>query len=229
MDKQQSLDLLITNQPSSNNPQQQQNDHQTLDPFTVASLQFPSTSSVRYGECLRNHAAKMGGHVTDGCGEFMPECGEDGSSPEFFKCAACSCHRNFHRKETVRSGNRYFDYRNRAAGEGHSSPFLAQPVVMMNFGGMVVDEEDNDHDIMMFQQETVLSGSQKRPRTKFTREQKEEMADFAERIGWKIQRDEEEHLLQFCAKIGVKRQAFKVWMHNSRQATKRKEGDQQEP
>ncbi|THU70653.1 hypothetical protein C4D60_Mb08t27240 [Musa balbisiana] len=54
--------------------------------------------SVRYKECLRNHAAGIGGHVLDGCGEFMPE-GEP-STPGGLKCAACGCHRSFHRKET---------------------------------------------------------------------------------------------------------------------------------
>ncbi|KAI4375508.1 hypothetical protein MLD38_013368 [Melastoma candidum] len=33
---------------------------------------------VRYRECLKNHAASMGGNATDGCGEFMP-IGEEGT------------------------------------------------------------------------------------------------------------------------------------------------------
>lgn len=49
---------------------------------------------VGYKECLRNHAAAMGGHVLDGCGEFMPS--SDGDS---LLCSACNCHRNFHRRE----------------------------------------------------------------------------------------------------------------------------------
>jgi ZF-HD class homeobox domain-containing protein len=56
-----------------------------------------SSASIRYRECLKNHAASMGGHVLDGCGEFMPG-GEEGT-PETFKCAACECHRSFHRRE----------------------------------------------------------------------------------------------------------------------------------
>ncbi|XVF58912.1 hypothetical protein PTKIN_Ptkin07bG0104100 [Pterospermum kingtungense] len=52
---------------------------------------------VRYKECLKNHAASIGGNATDGCGEFMPN-GEEGSI-EALKCSACNCHRNFHRKE----------------------------------------------------------------------------------------------------------------------------------
>ncbi|XP_055812570.1 uncharacterized protein LOC129882343 isoform X1 [Solanum dulcamara] len=70
----------------------------------IAQLQPPSTasvsdttSSIRYRECLKNHAASMGGHVVDGCGEFMPSGGE--GTPGAVKCAACNCHQNFHRKE----------------------------------------------------------------------------------------------------------------------------------
>lgn len=56
-----------------------------------------SSSSVRYRECLKNHAAGIGGNIVDGCGEFMPT-GEEGTL-EALTCAACNCHRNFHRKE----------------------------------------------------------------------------------------------------------------------------------
>ncbi|KAJ8768170.1 hypothetical protein K2173_021110 [Erythroxylum novogranatense] len=58
----------------------------------------PFKKMVRYKECLKNHAASMGGSATDGCGEFMPS-GEEGSI-EALTCSACNCHRNFHRKET---------------------------------------------------------------------------------------------------------------------------------
>ncbi|XP_062196903.1 zinc-finger homeodomain protein 4-like [Phragmites australis] len=54
-------------------------------------------SAAKYRECLKNHAAAIGGNATDGCGEFMPS-GEEGSL-EALKCSACGCHRNFHRKE----------------------------------------------------------------------------------------------------------------------------------
>ncbi|KAH7524098.1 hypothetical protein FEM48_Zijuj06G0082900 [Ziziphus jujuba var. spinosa] len=56
-----------------------------------------SAGTIRYRECLKNHAANIGGNVFDGCGEFMPS-GEEGTL-EALKCAACDCHRNFHRKE----------------------------------------------------------------------------------------------------------------------------------
>ncbi|XP_025822641.1 zinc-finger homeodomain protein 9-like isoform X2 [Panicum hallii] len=51
-----------------------------------------------YRECLKNHAASLGGHALDGCGEFMPAPGADPADPGSLRCAACGCHRNFHRR-----------------------------------------------------------------------------------------------------------------------------------
>lgn len=67
---------------------------------------------VRYRECLKNHAVSIGGHAVDGCGEFMAA-GEEGTL-DALKCAACNCHRNFHRKETDISGE-------------HMTPSMANP------------------------------------------------------------------------------------------------------
>ncbi|XP_022740047.1 mini zinc finger protein 2-like [Durio zibethinus] len=53
--------------------------------------------SVRYGECQKNHAASVGGYAVDGCREFMAS-GEEGTTAAL-TCAACGCHRNFHRRE----------------------------------------------------------------------------------------------------------------------------------
>ncbi|KAK6915830.1 ZF-HD homeobox protein, Cys/His-rich dimerization domain [Dillenia turbinata] len=69
---------------------------------TTPTMPYNSTTpkklvTVRYRECLKNHAASMGGNATDGCGEFMPA-GEEGTL-EALTCSACNCHRNFHRKE----------------------------------------------------------------------------------------------------------------------------------
>ncbi|KAJ0255806.1 Mini zinc finger protein 1 [Hirschfeldia incana] len=54
-------------------------------------------SNVRYVECQKNHAANIGGYAVDGCREFMAS-GHEGTV-EALRCAACGCHRNFHRKE----------------------------------------------------------------------------------------------------------------------------------
>ena len=62
-----------------------------------------SSNNVRYGECLKNHAANSGGYALDGCREFMASTGEGTSGA--LTCAACGCHRNFHKRE-VNSANR---------------------------------------------------------------------------------------------------------------------------
>ncbi|XAR65479.1 hypothetical protein NMG60_11009620 [Bertholletia excelsa] len=54
---------------------------------------------VRYVECQKNHAANLGGYAVDGCREFMAS-GEEGTSGAL-TCAACGCHRNFHRREAA--------------------------------------------------------------------------------------------------------------------------------
>ncbi|TQD73203.1 hypothetical protein C1H46_041258 [Malus baccata] len=40
-----------------------------------------TASRVRYRKCLKNHAASSGGHVFDGCGEFMSGGDEDTLDP----------------------------------------------------------------------------------------------------------------------------------------------------
>ncbi|XWS32868.1 hypothetical protein CRYUN_Cryun22dG0027300 [Craigia yunnanensis] len=54
---------------------------------------------VTYKECLKNHAATLGRHALDGCGEFMSSPTANPTDPTSLKCVACGCHRNFHRRE----------------------------------------------------------------------------------------------------------------------------------
>ncbi|KAG8368824.1 hypothetical protein BUALT_Bualt15G0086900 [Buddleja alternifolia] len=54
---------------------------------------------VMYKECLHNHAAQTMGHFLDGCGLFEAS-GPNGTT-EAMVCAACHCHRNFHRRVEV--------------------------------------------------------------------------------------------------------------------------------
>ncbi|GLT80025.1 hypothetical protein SLA2020_514880 [Shorea laevis] len=207
-----------------------------------------SAPLVRYRECLKNHAAATGGHVLDGCGEFMP-CGEEGTL-EALKCAACDCHRSFHRKEingeSQYTPNSYYTYtpnKNSARESIHPLPQHRLPhgfsisapstvpiaPVMMTFGGGNGGgpAESSSEDLIVCQanaagQSSVqLPSSKKRFRTKFNQEQKDKMMEFAEKLGWKIQKQDEEEVQQFCAQVGVKRQVFKVWMHNNKQAMKK--------
>ncbi|XP_050228970.1 mini zinc finger protein 2-like [Mercurialis annua] len=63
-----------------------------------ASASAYAVRSVRYGECQKNHAANVGGYAVDGCREFMASNGEEGTIASL-TCAACGCHRSFHRRE----------------------------------------------------------------------------------------------------------------------------------
>ncbi|XP_010263641.1 PREDICTED: zinc-finger homeodomain protein 5 [Nelumbo nucifera] len=98
-------------------------------PTTTVSTIPRTATGVRYRECLKNHAASIGGHVVDGCGEFMPS-GEEGT-PEALKCAACDCHRNFHRKdmegEPQSGANCYYYYNKNHGGCGGRSRIPPPP------------------------------------------------------------------------------------------------------
>lgn len=70
-------------------------------------------------------------------------------------------------------------------------------------------------------QNQAMNQKPRRARTNFTPQQKEKMGSFAERIGWRIlnrEREEDEEVERFLEETGVSRRAFKVWMHNHRNA-----------
>ncbi|KAF5733141.1 Homeobox protein 31 [Tripterygium wilfordii] len=194
---------------------------------------------VRYRECLKNHAATMGGNATDGCGEFMPS-GEEGSI-EALTCSVCNCHRNFHRKEVegepsssswigrkLLLGHSQHHHHKNLLGRETLPPGYQTHVIssreaptshqmMMSYnnnivGSMLPSESDEQEDIHLHRHQLV----KKRFRTKFTQEQKEKMLSFAEKVGWKIQKQEESVVQQLCQEIGVKRRVLKVWMHNNK-------------
>ncbi|KAJ9146496.1 hypothetical protein P3X46_028755 [Hevea brasiliensis] len=200
-----------------------------------------SGSSVRYRECLKNHAVNIGGHAVDGCGEFMAA-GEEGSL-DALKCAACNCHRNFHRKE-IDGGEGIYHHQQHhpqfspfyrappPAGYLHFTPppqhrRLALPAASGGgAGGAIIgsgysrEEEDVSNPSSSGGGGggggAASGSSKKRFRTKFTQEQKDKMLDFSERLGWSIQKHDEAAVEQFCAENGVKRHVLKVWMHNNK-------------
>lgn len=150
----------------------------------------PPSAAVKYMECLKNHAAAIGGSATDGCGEFMAG-GEEGTL-EALKCCACNCHRNFHRKIHIQpsSSSSINEVMKKSSHDG----VLALKTAGEGEGGV----------------------GKKRFRTKFSQEQKEKMRVFAERAGWKIQKLEDSEVRRFCQEIGIKRKVLKVWMHNNK-------------
>uniref|UniRef100_A0A803L6T6 ZF-HD dimerization-type domain-containing protein n=1 Tax=Chenopodium quinoa TaxID=63459 RepID=A0A803L6T6_CHEQI len=217
------------------------------DPSPSPDSNSPKAEMIRYRECQRNHAAHLGSHVVDGCGEFMPS-GEEGSLLAL-KCAACdlapavppsamtttNCYISFSKyhknnnnllsvrpnSDTTTSPAVYYQQ-----GKHFSHP---QAPVMMAFGGGGVAAESSSDDLnagnfdyrgQFVEQYGV---SKKRFRTKFSQEQKDKMMEFAEKIGWKMQKQDDVQVQRFCHEVGVKRQVFKVWMHNNKQAMKKKQ------
>ncbi|XP_010252306.1 PREDICTED: zinc-finger homeodomain protein 4 [Nelumbo nucifera] len=201
---------------------------------------MPYKKVIRYKECLKNHAAAMGGNATDGCGEFMPS-GEEGTL-EALKCSACNCHRNFHRKDIEGESSScdcyHHPHLNKVAGRKvivgphkgvfgpealgyptgtliHSRAAPPHQMIMPYSLGSIPsesDEQDGGGGIVPRPPQVV----KKRFRTKFTQEQKEKMLGFAEKVGWRIQKQEEAVVQQFCQEIGIKRRVLKVWMHNNK-------------
>ncbi|PKA49316.1 ZF-HD homeobox protein [Apostasia shenzhenica] len=205
-------------------------------------------ASARYRDCQRNHAASLGGHVLDGCGEFMP------GAADPMKCAACGCHRSFHRREgdgdQILYTHRHHNGSNFAGGGGGVNPgriplllppphlpnqlkqthcFPASPSAAMvafgQSGGGTTTESSSEELGRVAAVAGAGSGhrplAKKRFRTKFTAEQKMRMLEFAERIRWRIQRQDEAEMERFCSDVGVSRQVFKVWMHNNKHSVQK--------
>ncbi|OVA19143.1 ZF-HD homeobox protein [Macleaya cordata] len=200
---------------------------------------------ISYRECLKNHAAAMGGSVMDGCCEFMPG-GEEGTL-EALKCSACNCHRNFHRKE-IEEGESSDHHPHLINKMGTNKAILAQHQVLgsealgyptpaipssretpppkkimirsYSMGSSLPSESDDQKeppdDDRKFGTKTLPQVVKKRFRTKFTQEQKEKMLSFAEKVGWKMQKQEEALVQQICQEIGIRRRVLKVWMHNNK-------------
>ncbi|KAK1433286.1 hypothetical protein QVD17_10196 [Tagetes erecta] len=213
-----------------------------LSPSPSPSNSVEAAVVVRYRECQKNHAASMGAYVVDGCGEFMAN-GEEGT-PESLKCAACECHRSFHRREvegesqstswmpavqnppsrTVAAAAIQPAFHHHQQQQQQYRYNHQMPPIMVAFGGSsVAPTESSSEDLDMYQTHTGQQPAKKRFRTKFTDDQKAKMHDFAEKIGWKIQKQDEQEIQQFCNEVGLKRKVFKVWMHNSKQASKKKQ------
>ncbi|KAI5083746.1 hypothetical protein GOP47_0003489 [Adiantum capillus-veneris] len=187
-------------------------------------------AQVRYRECQRNHAASMGGHAVDGCGEFLPG-GKEGTL-EALKCAACSCHRNFHRREygdgactcgamSARPFPLPQSFRPMSPvvreTKGHLLPSTAERSQHMHVVAPLAQyHEEEDDDDEPPQNPRSGSSKKKRFRTKFTPEQKQRMTDFAEMLGWRIVKQDELLVQEFCDSVNVKRNVFKVWMHNNK-------------
>uniref|UniRef100_A0A0C9RTM1 TSA: Wollemia nobilis Ref_Wollemi_Transcript_13793_1594 transcribed RNA sequence n=1 Tax=Wollemia nobilis TaxID=56998 RepID=A0A0C9RTM1_9CONI len=171
----------------------------------------------------------MGGHTVDGCGEFMPA-DEDG-----LKCAACGCHRNFHRREVEGEETplpcECCARRDRKRGAGEppvvayyttpplphgTSAAAAAALLHVPMGIPESDDLDGNNFNNNNYEHSQGRGLKKRFRTKFSQDQKDKMCYFADKIGWKMKKEDEESVLEFCNQVGVGKGVLKVWMHNNK-------------
>ncbi|WJX75209.1 Zinc-finger homeodomain protein [Trifolium repens] len=195
--------------------------------------------TVTYKECLKNHAANLGGHALDGCGEFMTSPTATPADPTSLKCAACGCHRNFHRREPeeppLSTTTHVIEYQphhrhqplppppfsNRSPNSSSPPPisstyYPSAPHMLLALSTALPENVSGP---------MISPGShtRKRFRTKFTQDQKEKMLKFAEKVGWKMQKKDDEFTHEFCNEIGVDRSVLKVWMHNNKNTFSKRE------
>ncbi|KAL8035562.1 hypothetical protein ABFX02_12G105100 [Erythranthe guttata] len=209
----------------------------------------PPAAAAVYKECMKNHAAGLGGHAVDGCCEYMPHTTSSATSitdPTLLKCAACGCHRNFHRRQPDFStaaaaviAPPFLDFRLPAAAQPHpkrishstspESPHAAPPPhhklqLALSTAVVVAADEHHHHQEPVTPTAENPSG-RKRSRTKFSREQKEKLHSFSEKLGWKIQKSDEAAAEEFCREVGVAKSVLRVWMHNHRNVSGKKDRD----
>ncbi|XP_010258352.1 PREDICTED: zinc-finger homeodomain protein 9-like [Nelumbo nucifera] len=193
---------------------------------------------ITYKECLKNHAASLGGHAVDGCGEFMPSPSATPTDPTSLKCAACGCHRNFHRREPD-EGAHTLDYHHQHQQHTPHQPIVARcrspnsasppplsssyypsaPHMLLALSTGLSGAPENHVNTTAAATTAIVTpnpNGRKRFRTKFSQEQKEKMYAFSERLGWKMQKSDEEVVDEFCNEIGVGKGVLKVWMHNNK-------------
>ncbi|KAL1198713.1 Zinc-finger homeodomain protein 13 [Cardamine amara subsp. amara] len=171
---------------------------------------FRVSHKVRYGKCRKNQAPCIGISTYDGCGEFVSTTtGEEDS----LNCAACGCHRSFHKEESITDGGTEtvlemlkispYQYRQifcSPYGDGGKKKGGDRIGVDRSDGGDLVEEKE--------------VGRVKRLKTKYTAEQTEKMRDYAEKLQWKMSPERRNEVDEFCVEIGVNRKSFRVWMNN---------------
>ncbi|XP_059316765.1 zinc-finger homeodomain protein 10-like [Lycium ferocissimum] len=239
------MDLTCSSNPTptpTKTPDSEIDTPPLIKPLSFSNITFNNhhhhNQQVIYKECLKNHAASIGGHAVDGCGEFMASPDSTPSDPISLKCAACGCHRNFHRREPF-DNSHFLDLRHHILAPIRRFSPSPSPSDEMDLEPNSIAKIRSKGDIKetihflngrcgtfdTLQQQPVtpsrgvkgenLSG-RKRFRTKFTTEQKEKMHLFSEKLGWKLQKCDEAAVDEFCNEIGVGKGVLRVWMHNNK-------------
>ncbi|KAJ0667206.1 putative transcription factor ZF-HD family [Helianthus annuus] len=193
----------------------------------------PPHTAATYKECLKNHAARIGGHALDGCGEFMPQT-HTPTDPSSYKCAACGCHRNFHRREpttTTATRTHFIDFHrpHQTSTSTSTSPPISPSPQPTNYAYgehlLLSLRTAPDQNHTPGTPVAIKISGRKRFRTKFSQDQKDKMLSFAEKVGWKMQRCDDKMVVDFCNEIGIRRSVFKVWIHNNKNTLAKREKD----
>ncbi|KAK9061750.1 hypothetical protein SSX86_018933 [Deinandra increscens subsp. villosa] len=170
-------------------------------PLTNGVLPSPPslalTLALPYGKCNKNFSATTGGHVLDGCGEFMPSLTSTDPRTSLY-CDACGCHRSFHRQT---------DHPPPSSPPNSPSPISSTTPAHMTLLAINNPQPPQGPP-------PARRNKKKRFRTKFSEDQKKRMQEFADRIGWKMWKKDEEMIMGFCMDIGVTKRVLKVWLHN---------------
>ncbi|KAG6398855.1 hypothetical protein SASPL_140326 [Salvia splendens] len=223
------MDIDLTPTPTSTNDTEFDTPPHTSNPlsFTNGAKRRhppPPPIAVAYNECMKNHAAGIGGHALDGCGEFMPPpLSTTAVPPSALTCAACGCHRNFHRRDPESPTSAaitppFLDFRHPPLPKRFSlspPPATALPQPHVRFSSA------DDHYPAPVTPTVENPIGRKRFRTKFSQIQKEKMRSFSVKLGWKMQKSNDAAVKEFCNEIGVSKGVLKVWMHNNKNICRR--------
>ncbi|XP_060169229.1 zinc-finger homeodomain protein 9-like [Lycium barbarum] len=194
---------------------------------------------VKYFECMHNYAAGSAGHVLDGCGAFCPA--SPPGTPKFLICAACNCHRNFHRKMEVEveveeeppllsicppsyGTTIVIDHvpptpaspapprsRPREVRLDKYKVVARAPTTAAEMGGGEIEAGEQSSRLMKRKYESSSS-----VRMRLNHEQKQKVRAFAENImGWRWTKYNNQ-VEPFCDEIGITPNFLKNWIDNNR-------------
>lgn len=164
------------------------------------------------------------------------------TDPTSLKCAACGCHRNFHRRDPEENLTHMIEYhphlpapitphRVRSPNSSVSPPPISssyypsapQMLLALSTGGLSIKPENHHNTNTVISPLGGSNSGRKRFRTKFSQEQKDKMYSFSEKLGWKMQKRDEVLVEQFCNEVGVGKGVLKVWMHNNKHTFAKRE------
>ncbi|KAG5076988.1 hypothetical protein JHK82_055683 [Glycine max] len=172
-----------------------------------------NNDNEKYHECLKNHTVKTGGHTLDGCIKFLP-LGDEGTLDETPNDTYLV---PYYHHSPFPLAAYYGEQVGYPRVQGQQCTTLALSSRSRGSGGAHSSREDMEavSDLMSGSTPHGWS-SKKRFRTRFTREQKEKMLAFAEKLGWRILKHDESAVQEFCAQTSIQPHVLKVWVHNNK-------------